>query len=51
MNIDSQRFEAREYLEPTKDFLEKEYELGFVKRGRQYFACYPFHRENRRRFV
>ena len=47
-SIDSQRFKAREYLEPTKDFLEKEYELGFVKRGRQYFAYYPFHRENRR---
>lgn len=51
MNIDSQRFKAREYLEPTKDFLEKEYELGFVKRGRQYFAYYPFHKENRRSFV
>jgi len=49
--IDFQKFKTKEYLESTKNFLEKKYGLKFIKKGKDYFTYCPFHKENRRSFV
>jgi len=42
---DFERYKRKEYLEPTRKFLDEEYKVEFFREGRGYLAYCPFHRE------